>query len=39
MGDRYPTARAGWTLTVMLTIAYIFSYLDRNILWLLIGPI
>ncbi|MFN8920028.1 MAG: MFS transporter [Hyphomonadaceae bacterium] len=39
MGDRYPTARAGWTLTVMLTIAYIFSYLDRNILGLLIGPI
>ena len=39
MQDRYPSARAGWTLTVMLTIAYIFSYLDRNILGLLIGPI
>jgi MFS family permease len=39
MSDGYPTARAGWTLTVMLTVAYVFSYLDRNILGLLIGPI
>ena len=39
MSGGYPTARAGWTLTVMLTVAYVFSYLDRNILGLLIGPI
>ena len=39
MNDGYPTRQAGWTLTILLTIAYIFSYLDRNILGLLIGPI
>ena len=28
----YLSARSGWTLTILLTIAYIFSYIDRSIL-------
>jgi MFS family permease len=35
----YPSARSGWTLTILLTIAYIFSYIDRSILGLLVDPI
>ena len=35
----YPPARAGWFLVAMLTIAYIFSFVDRYILGLLIEPI
>lgn len=35
----YPSATAGWFLVVMLTIAYIFSFVDRYILGLLIEPI
>lgn len=35
----YPPARAGWFLVAMLTIAYIFSFIDRYILGLLIEPI
>ncbi|MGQ5701926.1 MFS transporter [Sandaracinobacteroides sp. A072] len=35
----YPSARAGWFLVVMLTIAYIFSFVDRYILGLLIEPV
>lgn len=35
----YPSAAAGWFLVVMLTIAYIFSFVDRYILGLLIQPI
>jgi MFS family permease len=35
----YPSPAAGWFLVVMLTIAYIFSYIDRSILGLLIQPI
>lgn len=35
----YPSARAGWFLVVMLTIAYIFSFVDRYILGLLVEPI
>lgn len=35
----YPSAVAGWTLVVLLTIAYIFSFVDRYILGLLIEPI
>ncbi|GAB5486931.1 MAG: MFS transporter [Parasphingorhabdus sp.] len=35
----YPTAKAGWFLVIMLTIAYIFSFIDRYILGLLIEPI
>lgn len=35
----YPSAAAGWLLVVFLTIAYIFSFVDRYILGLLIEPI
>ncbi|NVE95643.1 MFS transporter [Altererythrobacter lutimaris] len=35
----YPSATAGWFLVVMLTIAYIFSFVDRYILGLLVEPI
>jgi MFS family permease len=35
----YPSAAAGWFLVVMLTIAYIFSFVDRYMLGLLIQPI
>lgn len=35
----YPSAGAGWFLVIMLTIAYIFSFIDRYILGLLIEPI
>ena len=36
---RYPSTRAGWTLVVLLTVAYVFSFIDRYILGLLIEPI
>ena len=35
----YPAAATGWLIVVMLTIAYIFSFVDRYILGLLIEPI
>lgn len=35
----WPSARAGWTLVILLTVAYIFSFVDRYILGLLIEPI
>jgi MFS family permease len=35
----YPSPARGWFLVVMLTIAYVFSYIDRSILGLLIQPI
>ena len=35
----YPSALRGWTLTLLLTLAYILSYVDRSILGLLIKPI
>ncbi|WP_394729236.1 MFS transporter [Altererythrobacter sp. GH1-8] len=35
----WPSARAGWTLVVLLTVAYVFSFVDRYILGLLIEPI
>ena len=35
----YPSAGYGWFLVVMLTLAYILSYIDRSILSLLIEPI
>ena len=38
-GKPYPSAAAGWTLVVFLTIAYIFSFIDRYILQLLVEPI
>ena len=35
----YPPARAAWFLVAMLTLAYVFSFVDRYILGLLIEPI
>ncbi|MBF6603064.1 MAG: MFS transporter [Sphingorhabdus sp.] len=35
----YPSAATGWFIVIMLTIAYIFSFVDRYILGLLIEPI
>lgn len=35
----YPPARAGWVLVGLLTLAYVFSFIDRYILGLLIEPI
>ena len=37
--SHYPPARAGWALTILLTLTYILSYVDRSILGLLIEPI
>ncbi len=36
---QYPGSRYAWYMVVMLTIAYIFSFVDRYILGLLIEPI
>jgi len=35
----YPSPARAWTMVAMLTIAYVFSYVDRYILALLIQPI
>ena len=35
----YPSSARAWTMTVLLTLAYILSYVDRSILGLLIEPI
>lgn len=35
----YPSPRAAWTLTGLLTVAYVLSFLDRYILGLLVQPI
>lgn len=35
----YPSSRYAWYMVVLLTIAYIFSFVDRYILGLLIEPI
>lgn len=35
----WPSPRAGWLLVSLLTLAYIFSFVDRYILGLLIEPI
>lgn len=35
----YPRSRTAWTMTVLLTVAYILSYVDRAILGLLVQPI
>lgn len=36
---RWPSARRGWLLVVLLTVAYVFSFVDRYVLGLLIEPI
>ena len=35
----YPPARSAWGLVILLTIAYVFSFVDRYILGLLLQPI
>mgnify|MGYP002624586602 CR=1 FL=1 len=35
----YPPARSAWGLVILLTIAYVFSFVDRYILGLLVQPI
>jgi MFS family permease len=35
----YPSAATGWVIVIFLTVAYIFSFIDRYILGLLIEPI
>jgi len=35
----WPSSTRAWTMTVLLTLAYILSYVDRSILGLLIEPI
>ena len=35
----YPSRRLAWTTTVLLTLAYVLSYVDRSILGLLVQPI
>ena len=37
--DGYPNPAYGWYVVVILTIAYVFSFLDRQILALLVDPI
>lgn len=38
-GKPYPNPAVGWFLVAMLTLAYVFSFVDRYILGLLIEPI
>jgi len=35
----YPSAPTAWTVTVLLTVLYVFSFIDRQVLNLLVGPI
>lgn len=35
----YPTASRAWYVLGLLTLVYVFSFLDRTILSLLVGPI
>lgn len=39
MSAPYPAPRTAWTLTALLTVAYVFSFVDRYILGLLVEPI
>lgn len=40
MSERvYPVPRAAWLMVGMLTLAYVFSYVDRYVLGLLVQPI
>jgi len=36
---RYPNHRYAWFMVIMLTVAYIFSFIDRYLLGLLVEPI
>lgn len=35
----FPSRRRAWSVTVLLTFAFVFSFIDRQILNLLVGPI
>ena len=35
----YPAPRAAWGMVALLTVAYLFSYIDRTVLGLLVEPI
>jgi MFS family permease len=37
--DGYPSPRYAWYVVALLTLAYVFSFIDRQILNLLVGPI
>lgn len=37
--DRYPCPATAWTMAVLVTIAYVLSYVDRSILGTLVQPI
>jgi len=37
--DVYPSERYAWYVVGVLTLAYVFSFIDRQILTLLVGPI
>ncbi len=39
VGGSYPSARHAWLVTGLLTLVFIFSFIDRQILNLLVGPI
>ena len=36
---RYPSPRRAWRVTALLTLIFVFSFIDRQILNLLVGPI
>src|SRR5258705_6693546 len=38
-GDAYPSERYAWYVVGVLTLAYVLSFIDRQILTLLVGPI
>ena len=35
----YPAPRYAWYVVALFTLAYVFSFIDRQILNLLVGPI
>jgi MFS family permease len=37
--EPYPAPAVGWYAVAVLTVAYVFSFIDRSILTLLVGPI
>ena len=38
-GADYPSPRRAWGVTFLLTVVFVFSFVDRQILNLLVGPI
>lgn len=37
--ETYPSPRTAWLVTLLLTVAFVFSFIDRQVLNLLVGPI